>query len=195
VAEQGKATQRIKRISEAKLRLNSFVSIPLALLAKDKRRTGRIDINDCVLRLLVLISPIAEYFKVRIESLLSNQYAYINGSEALIDGICLNLIMNSLNAFQREGYAQPDRRIRISTAYDGYSVVLSVEDNGGGIDGVDLKDIWLPGVTTASEGTGFGLTIVRDSVADLGGAVDAVALTPFGGAEIIVRLPPMRALL
>ncbi len=102
--------------------------------------------------------------------------------------------MNSLNAFQRESYSQPDRQIRISTDYDGVSVLLTVTDNAGGIDGVELDDIWMPGVTTSPDGTGFGLTIVRDSVADLGGTVEAVALTDFGGAAFTMRLPPMRSL-
>lgn len=188
------ADRRIKTISAAKVRLNSFVSIPLNLLAKRKRRSGRTNINACVEALVELLKPITDYFKVTVMTELTEHYSDINGSEALIDGICLNLVMNSLNAFQRENFAQTDRRIRIRTEYDGANVALSVTDNAGGIDGLDLDDIWLPGVTTAPDGTGFGLTIVRDSITDLGGTVEAVALADFGGAEFVIRLPPMRSL-
>jgi len=189
------ADRRIKTISAAKVRLNSFVSIPLTLLAKRKRRSGRTNVNSCILGLVDLLKPITDFFKVTVTTSLTEHYSDINGSEALIDGICLNLLMNSLNAFQRENFAQTDRQIRISTEYDGSNVAMTVADNAGGIDGLDIDDIWLPGVTTSPEGTGFGLTIVRDSVTDLGGSVEAIPVTEFGGAEFIVRLPPMRSLI
>jgi signal transduction histidine kinase len=186
--------KRIERITRAKHRLNSFMSIPLTLLAKRKRRSGRVDINDCVRGLVTLLHPITEFYRVKVEIDLAQSFTYINGSEALVDGICLNLLMNALNAFQRVGFRQPHRVIRLQTYCDGTYVVLAIEDNAGGIDGVDTDDIWLPGVTTSQEGTGFGLTIVRDSVADLSGTIDVIAKTEFGGARFTARFPMMGTL-
>jgi len=188
------AGKRIERISNAASRLKSFISIPLTLLVKKKRRSGRTSINGCLIDLEKLLNPILDYFKIDFELRLTDLYCDINGSEALIDGICLNLIMNAITAFQRVQFSQPYRRIRISTDCDRSNVFLRVVDNGGGIDGVSLKDIWLPGVTTSAEGTGFGLTIVRDSVLDLGGNIEAEALTDYGGAEFVVKFPLMQTL-
>lgn len=193
-ADQAKAATRVSRIQEAKRRVNSFVSIPLILLEKRKRREGRVTVNAAVTRLATLIAPVIDYYKVTLSLELTEEYTDISGSDALIDGICLNFVMNSINAFQRVNHDQRDRRIWISTAYDGSSVILSVTDNAGGIDGLEVPDIWLPGVTTDPQGTGFGLTIVRDSVADAGGTVEALALSETGGARFTVRLPPMRQL-
>jgi C4-dicarboxylate-specific signal transduction histidine kinase len=192
--QQDAAATKISRIAEAKRRVNSFVSIPLGLLAKKKRRAGRVTINSAVRGLADMIAPIMAYYRVTLELDLTEDYSDIAGSDALIDAVCLNFVMNAINAFQRDGHHQADRRIWISTSYDGSAVILSVTDNAGGIDGVDLVDIWSPGVTTEAEGTGFGLTIVRDSVADAGGTVEAIALTDAGGAQFTVRLPPMRQL-
>lgn len=193
-ADQEKAATRVSRIQEAKRRVNSFVSIPLILLEKRKRREGRVTVNAAVTRLATLIAPVIDYYKVTLSLELTEEYTDVSGSDALIDGICLNFVMNSINAFQRVNHDQRDRRIWISTAYDGSSVILSVTDNAGGIDGLEVPDIWLPGVTTDPQGTGFGLTIVRDSVADAGGTVEALALSEAGGARFTVRLPPMRQL-
>jgi signal transduction histidine kinase len=66
---------------------------------------------------------------------------------------------------------------------------LRFMDNGPGIKGLDLEEIWLPGRTTIPAGTGLGLTIVRDSVVDLGGEIWAVANGELGGAEFVVKLP------
>lgn len=185
------ADQRIARLGRVKQRLSSFISIPLTLLAKRKRRSGRVDVNECLIELKSLLEPVTEFFRAKVELDLAAGYPVINGSAALIDGICLNLVMNALNAFQRVGYSQPQRIIRLQTRQDGSHLILAVEDNAGGIDGVEISEIWLPGVTTSQEGTGFGLTIVRDSVSDLGGSIDVVGKSEFGGARFIARFPIM----
>ena len=185
------AEKRVARIGRVKQRLTSFISIPLTLLAKRKRRSGRVDVNECVRDLVILLEPITQYFKVDVNLEVAASYAVINGSAALIDGICINLVLNALNAFQREGFTQPQRVIRLETRQEGSHVLLIVEDNAGGIDGLDIDDIWLPGVTTSQEGTGFGLTIVRDSVSDLGGTIGVVAKSEFGGARFAARFPIM----
>jgi C4-dicarboxylate-specific signal transduction histidine kinase len=111
----------------------------------------------------------------------------------LIEGILLNLITNSINAFQRRGSDVAERVIQVTTAYDG-DVLIMIEDNAGGIKDLEISEIFLPGVTSTAEGTGFGLTIVHDSVSDMGGRIDVDPLTPFGGALFTVKLPPMRVL-
>ena len=54
---------------------------------------------------------------------------------------------------------------------------------------MSIDEIWLPGKTTTPNGTGLGLTIVRDTVTDLGGKVYAIAEGELGGAEIVIELP------
>jgi signal transduction histidine kinase len=58
---------------------------------------------------------------------------------------------------------------------------------------MDLEEIWLPGRSSREQGTGLGLTIVRDSVVDMGGTVEAQARGPLGGATFEVRLPVIQA--
>lgn len=187
------AQRRVDRIERSRGRLNSFISIPLKLLAKGKRRSGRINVNACVENLMALMAPILEYFHITLELELSESQLAVNGSEASIEGVLLNLVTNSINAFQRRSVDVTERRLRVATVYDG-DVLIMVEDNAGGIKDVDVTEIFLPGVTSSTEGTGFGLTIVRDSVSDLSGRIDVDPLTAFGGALFTITLPPMRVL-
>lgn len=187
------ANRRLDRINRQKENLTSFVSIPLKLLAKSKRRSGRIEIDACVKGLASLLQPVLEHFQVELTLELKAPTSSINGSEALIEGILLNLVTNSINAFQRTTAEIETRRIRMATSYDG-DVLVMVEDNAGGIKDLDVAEIFLPGVTSQPDGTGFGLTIVRDSVSDLGGKIDVDPLTDFGGAKFTMKLSPMRAL-
>src|SRR3546814_14152876 len=85
------------------------MSIPLTLLSKRKRRSGRVTINSCVDQLVALLEPIVQFYRITVVMELTEDATDIHGSEALIDGICLNLLMNSFNAFLRKDFAQPRR--------------------------------------------------------------------------------------
>ena len=71
------------------------------------------------------------------------------------------------------------------------TLLISIMDNGPGITSLPVEEIWLPGRTSTPGGTGLGLTIVKDSVVDLGGHVHAIAKGELGGAEIVIALPLM----
>ena len=194
VEDKEKADARVRRIQTSQKRLSSFVSIPLRLLSKQKRRTGRVDVNECIGSLVAMLEPVTAYYETTIDFEPSETGLFVNGTEALLDGIMLNLILNAFNAFHREGFEQDERKIKINTWTDTTSILVRIEDNAGGIDGISIEDIWLPGVTTVADGTGFGLTIVRDSIADLKGAIYVDPLTDFGGARFTIVLRPMREL-
>lgn len=115
-------------------------------------------------------------------------------SRAAFEAIITNFITNSLQAFAsaaRLGVVSDDqvRRILFRTQLRGEKIIVTVMDNGLGIEGVSVEDVWLPGKTTTTQGTGLGLTIVRDVVVDLNGTVEAVAHGELGGAQFIITLP------
>ncbi len=119
------------------------------------------------------------------------------GIRAAYEPILTKLNNNSFRAFARQDSAPPEsqdtpnvtRRIVFRTRRAGSRLFLTVEDNGPGIVGMSVEDIWLPGKTTTEEGTGLGLTIVRDAVADLGGTISAEAKGSLGGAQFNLEFP------
>jgi C4-dicarboxylate-specific signal transduction histidine kinase len=116
---------------------------------------------------------------------------YLRASEAAVESILINLVTNALNAFVA---APPGaRKLALRTRVSDNQVTLTVSDNGPGIEGISVSDIWLPGQTTSPTGTGLGLTIVRDSVKDLGGSVDAIPHGELGGAQFTIQLPILGA--
>ena len=112
---------------------------------------------------------------------------FLRGNEAAVESIFTNLLNNSL--FWLESANINERKIIIRTQESNNSLTIQVFDNGPGIEGVNKDDIWLPGVTTRSNGTGLGLTILHDAVKDLSGNVDVVEHGELGGAEFIIELP------
>ena len=163
----------------------------LRLIDHDKRRTSRVDLHKVVAEVLDTYRPFLDGRDVEVRTVLAPGAPYLRGSEAAVESVVVNLLANCLNAFEAQGTL--DRLIKLSTTVVDSHWRLVVEDNGPGIRGIRKGDIWLPGRTTRKNGTGLGLTIVRDAVKDLGGTVDAVENGPLGGAAICVELPVLGA--
>ncbi|WP_370305496.1 sensor histidine kinase [Sinimarinibacterium flocculans] len=181
----------VDKISKATDAIATLGSATLSLVRASKRRVGRVDIHCVISDLVLLLLPFLEGRETKLTTSFASGAPYLRGSEAAVESIFANLINNALNAFRRDGTKH--RQIVISSRLDGKECEVRVADSGAGINDVKLSDIWLPGITTEVDGTGLGLTIVRDTVVDLGGTVDAVAKGSLGGAEIIVRLPVLGA--
>ncbi|MEQ9372353.1 MAG: ATP-binding protein [Coleofasciculus chthonoplastes F3-SA18-01] len=169
--------------------LLSFSNFPLHLLKREKRRTGRVDVSSAIDDIIELFEPFLEKSKIEIIKNNSDTQPFIRGSTALLEAIITNLLTNAINALLVEGSRTKGRQILISTEIIESYVQIKILDNGLGIRDINLNDIWLPGQTTKPEGTGLGLTIVKDSVTDLGGKVQAIAQGELGGAEFIIKLP------
>ena len=177
----------IKRIRSALGSLNALSTVTLKLLDHDKRRTSRIDLHDLLEDVLSTYRPFLEGRDVEIVKSLASGAPFLRGRPASVESIVINLLNNSVAAFEEA--ATKRRVIEISSRISDDRWSLSVSDNGPGIIDIRKYDIWLPGRTTRKHGTGLGLTIVRDAANDLGGKVEALENGPLGGALITVHLP------
>jgi two-component system, NtrC family, nitrogen regulation sensor histidine kinase NtrY len=101
----------------------------------------------------------------------------------LLDQALINLVRNAIEALPDV----PAGHITLSARRhpDG-RVVIAVADNGPGI-ALDQRDkIFVPFFTTKRQGTGVGLTLVRQIATAHGATVD-VSQTPGGGATVSLR--------
>jgi len=173
---------------QASKSLLSFSNFPLHLLKREKRRLGVVDVHTVIDDMVTLFQNFFDEYKIEIikEKIDANPHVY--GSNALIEAIITNLLTNAINAFNVEGGRIEGRKVIIRTETEASNLKIKVLDNGLGISNIKLDEIWLPGKTTREGGTGLGLTIVKDSVSDLGGGVNAIANGELGGAEFIVEL-------
>lgn len=161
----------------------------LSLIDHDKRRMSRVDLHQVINNVVKMFDPFLKGRDVELKLNLDTGSPFIRGSEAAFESILTNLINNSVSAFEMDG--TKNRTLRISTTIADDTFTLAVADNGPGIKGISKRNIWLPGQTTKPHGTGLGLTIVRDTVIDLSGSVDADERCDLGGAEIFVNIPLM----
>ena len=177
----------VERILSSLETLRVLGNVTLSLISFDKRRATRVDIHEILKDIKELYDPFLLDRKTDMVLDFCPGKPYLRGSVAAFESIVTNLINNSLVSFDR--VSPKDRKIVVSTKLVGDTLELFVKDNGSGITDIRLEDIWLPGETTRTNGTGLGMTIVKDAVEDLSGEVEAVAKGELGGAEIHITLP------
>jgi signal transduction histidine kinase len=83
-----------------------------------------------------------------------NEKIYILGDESQINKVLLNLMLNSINAIEKQG------KIHIKLKKDASKIILQIIDNGKGIPKDLLNKIFDPFFTTNEKGMGLGLGIV-----------------------------------
>ncbi len=99
-----------------------------------------------------------------------------------------HLIQNSI-AFCAEGQEIIQIRAREQNLSDDKeNLVISVEDNGPGIDKEMYEKIFEPFYTNRADGTGLGLTIVQQIVEGHKGSI-SISRSSLGGAKFTVTLP------
>jgi len=132
---------------------------------------------------------------------LSPTLAKVKADPMQIEQVIMNLVVNSRDAMPAGGKitirtadVQLDREFaRLHpTARPGAYVLLSVSDNGNGMDDEIKAHLFEPFFTTKEQGkgTGLGLSMVYGIVRQCGGEI-AVASEPGQGATVSIYLPRM----
>jgi len=88
------------------------------------------------------------------------------GDKMQMKQVFVNLIQNALQSIKENG------KISITTKYEPSKFIISVEDNGEGIQDEDINKIFRPYFTKREKGTGLGLAIVKRIVSQHNGRID-----------------------
>lgn len=99
-----------------------------------------------------------------------------------IKQVLLNILINAIQAQPKGG------KVLIRVFPESEDLVISIQDNGPGINPEDLKRIFDPFFTTKREGTGLGLSVSYQLVSNNGGRI-RVESPPGQGACFKVSFP------
>jgi two-component system nitrogen regulation sensor histidine kinase NtrY len=117
------------------------------------------------IRVSVLLEEIAMLHKrelleknIKLEVNTEPQDLTISADKIMTEQVLINLLKNAIQAFDE----QDDRIITMSAYYnDKMRPVISVRDNGTGIDPEAMEKIFIPFFTTKKTGSGIGLSLSR----------------------------------
>ena len=101
----------------------------------------------------------------------------------------LNLIQNGLDATAAAASGHPAfGTVRVTVAAQGDKVFFAVSDDGPGMSEQQRAQLFVPGFTTKTHGTGLGLTIVERIISDHQGTIE-VDSAPGRGTSFVIQLP------
>jgi signal transduction histidine kinase len=143
-----------------------------------------LDINDIIRDVMRLLDSYPARQRVAVETELDAALPTIRGDRIQLQQLVLNLVLNALEAVEPI-HDRPARLSVHSGHGDGNSVVITVTDNGIGLD---CEAAFEPFVTTKPDGMGLGLAICRSIVDGHGGRLSAERNAGFG-TTFTVMLP------
>ncbi len=128
-----------------------------------------------------------ETHKIPCELKISSPLPVITLDPDAMKQVFSNLIENS---FKYRDKAKIYVVIEVKGFVEGKSGFLSIRDNGMGIEGRNVENIFNPGVALSrNKGTGFGLAIVKKIVEAHEGTIKAISDGKNNGTEFILKLP------
>ncbi|MEP6849845.1 MAG: ATP-binding protein [Acidobacteriota bacterium] len=142
------------------------------------------DINAIILTSLRLARFDESFRRLDIEIDLGTDIRHISADIDQLQQVFLNLLLNARDAMPRGG------RLTIGSRELGHECVVTVSDNGSGIDATKLNQIFDPFFTTkpGGKGTGLGLAVCYGIVTAHGGTIEAIPGEP-RGTRFVVKLP------
>ena len=169
---------RIDRPTESELKKEDLEDMYLSLQTISKRSAGLIKFVKEFRNLTHIPKPklaevnvkelLDELAQLHKKELADNQITisvsvdpanlYVLADKTMIEQVIINLIKNAIQAFDE----QPEKQIELN----GYTnekgrTIISVKDNGSGIDSEALEKIFIPFYSTKKTGSGIGLSLSK----------------------------------
>ncbi len=144
-----------------------------------------VNLGEALASALSMMEPQLRQRHVKITQILPEEPVFVMGDRMRIEQVMVNLLRNALDA--TKSVTEPDVEIILAV---GDMAVLTVRDNGHGIE--DIENLFEPFYTTKQpgDGVGLGLAISSGIVNDHGGRLTA-RNSPNGGAVFEMKLPTL----
>ena len=170
-------------------RINGIIKRILSFAKESDTAASEIDLNSLIQENLKLWYPRMRNAGIKLALSLDEDFPTIFGDAIGIQQVVNNLIQNALETLDGGGSLQISTKNGMSKFYEDRPVVImSVQDNGPGIDQGLLERIFDPFFTTKSSGIGLGLSISHQIIERHGGIISCTS-NPGQGTTFSVELP------
>lgn len=163
---------RIQRVTEDYLQ---FARMP-------KPHRQRIALNDVIAQGLSFMGSLFAAAHVHIDTQFDPSLPAINGDEGQLWQVVLNLVRNALEAMPEGGM------LTVGTSRTRSGVAVTIGDTGKGMTEEERQQIFKPFFSTKPSGTGLGLPLVQQVVAEHGGTIRCES-APGKGSTFVIELP------
>ncbi|QEM68221.1 PAS domain S-box protein [Geobacter sp. FeAm09] len=194
LAEHGSVAENDQRLLKIVLReagrLNGLITDFLAYARPSSPCKERFELRPLVEDLIMLLSSDSHFGRVSFRNLVA-AHILIQADVNQLRQVLLNLFRNSADAMPEGGIVEIESRFQLSGA-DGFNkspaAIITVTDNGCGIDSGTAAHLFEPFWTTKADGSGLGLAVTYRIVETHGGTI-TVESPPEGGCCFTIMLP------
>jgi len=182
--KEGKTiTQQIRIIREEVEKSDRLITELMGYAQLAEGRVERLDVKEEIEAAVLQVFPPAVKYEIEIHRDYAVGLPSLLVQRNHLSEIFVNVLQNAREALQGRG------NIWIHTAIDPtYAVIITIEDDGPGIDPAHGERIFEAYYTTREKGTGLGLAIVKHNVELYGGRV-RVESELGRGASFILQFP------
>ncbi len=156
---------------------------------KEQPKLSMININDLIDETLLFIEYEARKSQVIIVKKMDNKLYKVLAQPIQIEQVLLNLLKNSIEALNDVNVAHRKLTIKTEIAGDN-AVVVTVQDNGQGIDDTIKEGLFDPFITSKENGLGLGLSISQGIIEAHHGNL-YLHSSSSDGTEFRFTLPPV----
>ena len=192
-AEEAAAADQAERIDALRGEIDRLATLINNFLAFGRPLTLTIlpvDAAALVRDTLADLSEMAERVRVRFSADLPAGLPAVAADGSLLKSVIWNLAQNGIQTMEKEGGTlRVAARLADGTVDEGPRVVLTLEDEGPGIDAAHLPRLFEPWFSTKEGGVGLGLAMVKRIVEEHGGRVEAGNREAARGALFRISLP------
>ncbi|WP_233259338.1 CheR family methyltransferase [Ramlibacter sp. WS9] len=187
------AAQVVKRQAEAmKALMDDLLDVSRLKLGRFELHRERVMLSTVVDTALEATRPLLHAAHHSLTLDMPKYAVELDADPLRIGQVLSNLLTNAIK------YTQPGGRIALKARLEGKSAVVSVTDNGVGMESAQMERIFemftqvQPAAQRGKTGLGIGLALVKNIVELHGGKVEASSAGPGQGSQFRVMLPAVR---
>lgn len=178
-------TEILQKIVENDKRTASIINSIRGMLKVENREKEKIELNSVIDEVLQIYKGEAIQNHIEIDFRSTEQNVYVLADRIQIQQVLINLIINAAQSMEKLN--TKNKNISISQSINDQKVIVSICDNGSGIDELYKEKLFRPFESTKLDGMGIGLAICRNIIEDHFGEIWAENL-PQGGAKFSFSL-------
>ncbi|MBA3844422.1 MAG: PAS domain S-box protein [Actinobacteria bacterium] len=184
--EDDRQLAKLGAIRDSAVRASELTRQLLAFGRRQVLQVEDVDLRDVVVKMEGLLQRLVGE-EIELQTVCGGEAVLVRADRAQLEQVMLSLVGNARDAMPTGG------KLIVAVLSDGTDGILSVSDNGIGMDEALQARIFEPFFTTkpVGAGSGLGLASVDGIVGQSGGSL-GVESAPGSGTTVVVRLPLAR---
>jgi signal transduction histidine kinase len=170
---------------QAVTRAADIISSISLLFKKGAVQRERIDVNELIREMILLLRTEANRYSIIIQTELDPELPHVFADRVQLQQVFMNLMLNGIDAMKAQGSGHV---LTITSHADNGELMIAVSDTGVGLPPQAPAQMFRAFFTTKDHGTGMGLPISRSIIESHGGRLWAIS-NPGRGATFQFSLP------